>query len=95
MEITNTIQVTTITTTATFAPMESVSLVSKFEDDFKKFMQNHPDVYIGSVTSFTDNNRCRYVAIVPTHDQKAIEDSMEMMCILDAYHATSDLSNDR
>lgn len=91
MEITNTIpNIIALATTATFAPMESVALVSTFEEDFKRFMENHPDVYVGSITACADKGLCRYVFIVPTNNQEAINDSMEIIQILDVYRETTD-----
>lgn len=92
MEITNTV---TIMTEATFAPMESVALVSMFDEEFSTFMRTNPDVYIGSVVASTDDRLCRYIFIVPEHDQKAIEDAKDMVQMLNEYRETTDSLKNR
>ena len=92
MEVTNTV---TIMTEAAFEPMESVSLVSMFAEEFSTFMQNNPDAYIGSIVASTDDHLCRYIFIVPEHDQKAIEDAKGMVQMLNEYRETTDSLKNR
>ena len=91
MEITNTV---TIATKNVFSPMESMQIVKIFEDKLSSFMDKYPDVYSG--TSFIKaENGLRYIFIIPSDNQEAIDASKQLVAMFDMFHLALEEVNDR
>ncbi len=82
MEITNTV---TIATKAVFSPLESLRIITIFEDKLSHFMDKYPDVYTGS-SFIKAEGGLRYIFIVPSDNQEAIDASKQLVAMLDMYN---------
>lgn len=87
MEITNTV---IIATKAVFSPLESLQIVKIFEDKLEPFMDEYPDVYTGS-SFIKAEGGLRYIFIVPSDNQEAIDASKRIVAMLDFFHVTSEM----
>lgn len=82
MEITNTV---TIATKSIFSILESLRIIKIFEDKLGHFMDEYPDVYAG--TSFIKaENGLRYIFIIPSDNQEAIDASKQLVAMFDMFH---------
>ena len=92
MEITNTV---TIATKSIFSTLESLRMIKIFEDKLGRFMNEYPDVYAG--TSFIKaENGLRYIFIIPSDNQEAIDASKQLVEMLDMFHLLLQMqTNDR
>lgn len=82
MEITNTV---TIATKSIFSTLESLRIVTIFEDKLSHFMDEYPDVYAGS-SFIKAENGLRYIFIIPSDNQEAIDASKQLVAMLDMFH---------
>ena len=91
MEIANTV---TIATKAIFSTLESLQIVQIFEDKLEPFMDKYPDVYVGS-SFIKAENGLRYIFIIPSDNQEAIDASKQLVAMLDMYNFAFEKVNDR
>lgn len=84
MEITNTV---TIATKAIFSTLESLRIVTIFEDKLNPFMDEYPDVYVGS-SFIKAENGLRYIFIIPSDNQEAIDAGKQLVAMFDMFHFT-------
>lgn len=84
MEITNTV---TIATKAIFSILESLRIIKIFEDKLDHFMDEYPDVYAGS-SFIKAENGLRYIFIIPSDNQEAIDAGKQLVAMLDMFHFT-------
>lgn len=82
MEITNTV---TIATKSIFSTLESLQIVRIFEDKLEPFMDKYPDVYVGS-SFIKAENGLRYIFIIPSDNQEAIDAGKQLVAMLDMYN---------
>lgn len=82
MEITNTV---TIATKSIFSTLESLRIITIFEDKLGHFVNEYPDVYAGS-SFIKAENGLRYIFIIPSDNQEAIDAGKQLVAMLDMYN---------
>ena len=90
MEITNTV---TIATKAIFSTLESLKTMTIFEDKLSHFMEKYPNVYVGS-SFIKAENGLRYIFIIPSDNQEAIDAGKQLVAMLDMFHFAFEEVND-
>ncbi len=82
MEITNTV---TIATKSIFSTLEFLRIVKIFEYKLNRLINEYPDVYAGS-SFIKAENGLRYIFIIPSDNQEAIDASKQLVETFDMFH---------